>query len=461
VPTYVDITPHVSLLGKVGQAGHSVSEAIAELVDNALDARLPRRPVNVEIELDVAGSSLVIKDDGVGMSSRELASALVLAESHKNGTSIGRFGLGLKTACTSLGSRFTITSAVQDASYASVAEYDAESFLAGGVWRLPIKRARKQWQYGTQVQIECERLYPALMGSLRRNLGWTFRHFLLDDLLRLSINGERVQQEEYDVDPDTVVVLEGEVARRKVRGWAGLLRQSSQRGWYGFALIRHRRVVRRHEKIGFQAHPQTARVVGELHLDGFDTNNLKTDFIRETDSWRELERWVSGAIEPTLAASRKLAHAGMLDLKIRTKIAEQRRRHLDDAEDLHLPGGAASRRQGASAPILVAVGPLHVEHVFEMGAPDAPYVAVEELARQGEANLLSVRTNLSHTAATQVADRSGWACHNIAETAAGRISRGVDRLALESVLLAKLLDDRELRRALQRAARALVDDEGE
>jgi hypothetical protein len=456
VPEFVDITPHISLLAKVGQSGHSVSDALAELVDNALDARRPRRPVMVDIELNMREGVLRVHDDGQGMTSAELARALVLAESNKNGTSIGRFGLGLKTACTSLGSRFEITSTVKEGRSAYVASYDAESFLADGEWRLPIRRVRKRWPQGTLIEVQSDRLYPALMSSLPRNLCWTFRHFLLDDLLKLSLNGERVRAAEYEVDEKSVIPLEGEVAGRVVRGWAGLLRQSSQRGWYGFGLVRHRRVVRRHEKLGFQAHPQTARVVGELHLDTFDTNNLKTDFIRETESWRELEQWVSNAIEPVLAASRRLAHAGMLDIKIRAEITARRERHKGDATDLHLPDGILNRDNSASDPIAVAVGPLHLEHVFTLLGPDELYVEVEDITRDGEVNLLMVRTNLAHTAATQVTDRSGWACHNIAEAAAARMSRNADQLQLKSVLLGKLLEERSLRRALQASARRLT-----
>lgn len=457
MPEFVDITPHVSLLAKVGQSGHSVSDAVAELVDNALDARRQRRPVKVGIDLDVRGGMLRVRDDGHGMTGAELARALVLAESNKNGSSIGRFGLGLKTACTSLGQRFQITSAVQDGHYAHIADYDAEAFLAAGKWQLPIRRLRKPWPHGTLVEVESDRLYPALAASLAKNLGWTFRHFLLDDLLRLTLGGETVHAGEYDVDPDSVMTLNGQVAGRTVRGWAGLLRQSSQRGWYGFALVRHRRIVRRHEKVGFQAHPQTARVVGELHLDAFDTNNLKTDFIRETELWRELETWVSAAIEPVLAASRALAHAGMLDLKIRSRItAERERSEDDDASDLHLPTGVREHDDEASAPVAVAVGPLHLEHLFVAQGPEDAYVEVQERARDGEADLLVVRTNLTHPAASQIADRSGWACHNIAEAAATHISRGADQLQLKSVILAKLLGERQLRRALQESARSFT-----
>jgi hypothetical protein len=456
VPDFVDITPHVSLLGKVGQSGHSVSDAIAELVDNALDARLPRQPVAVEIELDVRGQAVRIFDDGRGMTGSELARALVLAESSKAGTAIGRFGLGLKTACTSLGQQFEITSAVDDGHYAHVASYDEDSFIADGRWRLPIRRERKSWAHGTLVEIQSDRLYAALPSGLHKNLGWTFRHFLLDKVLRLSLEGEPVQAAQYAVDPDSVMPLEGRVAGRVVKGWVGLLQQSSQRGWYGFALIRHRRVVRQHEKLGFQAHPQTARVVGELHLDGFDTNNLKTDFIRETETWRELESWVSSAIEPIVSASRALAHAGMLDLKIRSRISAERQHYDNDADDLNMPNGGPEPDDGTSSPVAVAVGAMHLEHVFAKLDSSASYVEIGTVSREGEADIVLVRTNLAHPAATQIADRSGWACHNIAEAAASLMSRNADQLQLKGVILAKLLHERPLRRALQESARRLT-----
>jgi hypothetical protein len=451
VPELVDITPHVSLLEKVGQSGHSVSDAVAELVDNAIDARLDRGGVDVNIEIDVPRGTLLVRDTGSGMTGSELARALVLAESQKSGESIGRFGLGLKTACSSIGRRFVIESATGAGHYAHLAEYDADAFLTSGRWELPISRRRKQWKHGTEIRIESERLYPALLATLVRNLGWSFRHFLLDDVLRATVNGEKVPPGSYDVDPDSVMPIKGVVAGRRVSGWVGLLRQSSQRGWYGFALIRHRRIVRRHEKLGFRAHPQTARVVGELHLDEFDTNNLKTDYIRETEAWRELETWVSQAIDPVVSASRALAHAGMLDLRIKARLASERSRVGTD--DLHVPNGVFAPELGESRRIAVAVGPLHLEHVFSKGDAEEQYMSVEDVARDGEADIVVVRTNLGHAAASQIADRSGWACHNLAEAAASRMTRNADLWELKSVILGRLLAEKSLRRALAQAAR--------
>lgn len=451
----VDITPHVSLLSKVGQSGHSVADAVAELVDNALDARVGGT-VQVDVSYNLREGWLRVDDDGRGMSRRELSQALVLALSAKGGADIGRFGLGLKTACTSLGDRFVITTAPVDGAVGWAAEYDEEQFLMSGEWKMPVRRRKKHRPHGTTVSVESSRLYSGLQQSLERNLGWTFRHFLVDGVLKLTVNGIEVEPGEHAIDPESFMPFSGEVAGRSVRGWAGLLYKSSQRGWYGFALIRHRRIVRRHEKLGFQAHPSTARVVGEIHLDDFDTNNLKTDFIRETAMWRELEEWVSRTIEPVLAHSRALAHAGMLDLKIRARLDEQRREILggDNDSGLRLPRLRDSEEGGdISRPVAVAVGSLHLEHVFASDGSEAPYVSINREARPDEADLIMVRSNLDHRAAGQISDRSGWACHNLAEAAALQLAAPQEFIALKGIVLQRLLDERALRRALTESAR--------
>ena len=288
-----------------GSRGHSVADAVAELVDNSLDARVGDA-VEVDIRYDARDGWIEICDNGRGMSMSQLSEALVLGLSSKGEGKIGRFGLGLKTACTSLGSQFEIRTAPADGKVEWSAEYDEEEFLRRGDWKLPIHRRNKKRPRGTTILIQSSRIYSALGQSLERNLGSTFRHFIDDEILALTLNGKKVEAMHQEIDQSSVLPLDGEVLGYRVRGWVGLLLVSSQRGWYGFSLVRNRRVIRRHEKLGFRAHPSTARVVGELHLDRFPVNNLKTDFIRETDAWHALEKWVSERIEPVLAMSRAL-----------------------------------------------------------------------------------------------------------------------------------------------------------
>jgi Histidine kinase-, DNA gyrase B-, and HSP90-like ATPase len=456
VPDLVDITPHVSLLAKSGQAGHSVAEAVAELVDNSIDARLGKRTLHVNVSYDVRDKLLEIEDDGAGMSRESLAKALVLALSSKNGDKIGRFGLGMKTACTSLGHRFTITSARAEDYYEAIASYDAESFIESGEWKLPIRRRKKASKHGTLISIESERVYHGLSQSLIRNLGWTFRHFIADGILELRVNGELIEPPQHQVDTDSILPLAGVVAGREIRGWAALLIVSSQRGWYGFDLIRHRRVIRRHEKLGFQAHPQTARVIGELHLDGFETNNLKTDFIRETDEWRELEVWLSESIEPVLAASRALAHSGGFDRRLRDLIQREREAILSalgkDALDPILEFKGLRRGPGRSSDaVSLVIGPFHVEHVY-VEDPEAPFMRRERVERRGETDLIRVETNVGFSPLGS--DLVSWACHNVAEAVAIELAGADDYIETKSKVWTAIASQSGLATALRRAAKA-------
>jgi hypothetical protein len=456
---YVDITPHVSLLAKSGQAGHSVAEAVSELVDNSIDARLEGHVLRVAVNYDARAGWIEVADDGRGMGRPDLARALVLALSSKDGDKIGRFGLGMKTACTSLGSKFSIATARENDHFEAVADYDEASFLAKGEWRLPIRRRKKQRSHGTVITIESERVYHALSQSLVRNLGWTFRHFISDGILELHVNGQAVEAPRHIVDPESMLPLHGEIAGREVRGWVALLTVSSQRGWYGFDLIRHRRVIRRHEKLGFQAHPQTARVVGELHLDGFETNNLKTDFIRETEEWRQVESWLSKSIEPVLAASRALAHSGSFDSRLRDLIVQERESILATLGEHALDAvlefkGIRSLPGAASAFVAVVIGPFHVEHAF-IDDSDAGFMRRSRLARPGESDLIRVETNVAFPSIT--GDVALWACHNIAEAVALELAVGDDYLDSKSRVWSALSTQAGLVTALRRSARSRDD----
>jgi hypothetical protein len=455
LPDYVDITPHVSLLAKVGQAGHSVAEAVSELVDNSLDARPDKGPVHVDVVYDVRGKWIEVADDGLGMSRAGLADALVLALSSKEAEQIGRFGLGMKSACTSLGRSFTISTCREQDHFEVVADYDEVAFVERGEWKLPIRRRKKRRERGTLISINSDRVYHGLAQSLIKNLSWTFRHFIADGLLKLSVNGQLITQPQHQIDQTSLLPLVGEIGGHSVRGWVALLEVSSQRGWYGFDLVRHRRVIRRHEKLGFQAHPQTARIVGELHLDHFETNNLKTDFVRETDDWRELETWLGESIEPVLSASRALAHSGSFDQRLRKLITREREQILaalgEDAIDTVLEIRHSSRQADAAGEAVgLVVGPFHIEHVF-VRDPTAPYMRHRVVTREGESDLIRIDTNLAFPDVGN--DVAAWGSHSVAEALALQIGATDDYVETKSRIWTSLSEQADFIRALRRSSR--------
>jgi hypothetical protein len=85
-------------------------DALLELLDNAVDSRIPGRPLEVDLALRPGTISLTIVG-GTGMGLRELEREYLRwgGSSKRAGERIGRFGQGGKAAIGYLGARFSIT----------------------------------------------------------------------------------------------------------------------------------------------------------------------------------------------------------------------------------------------------------------------------------------------------------------------------------------------------------------
>ena len=87
-------------------------------------------------------------------------------------------------------------------------------------------------------------------------------------------------------------------------------------------------------------------------------------------------------------------------------------------------------------------------HRFETGGPGQAHFRAEYVARADDADLISVFTNVDHVAMTPI-DASQIASHNLAEAAALALGDKTEFISLKSQLLAVLLDQKPVRRALR------------
>ncbi len=101
----IDITPRKRLMSAFKYSGYSTVEAIAELIDNSLDARFGEEPQKIII--DITPEHITVRDTGKAMDETGLGNSIRLGFSEKEGQH-GKHGLGLKTASLSLGDKFTI-----------------------------------------------------------------------------------------------------------------------------------------------------------------------------------------------------------------------------------------------------------------------------------------------------------------------------------------------------------------
>lgn len=130
----IDITPHTSLMRKLSFVNFKFPDALAEFVDNSIDARVGNKPIVISLEL--SKDSIKIQDDGKGMNEEEAISSLRLADTTKEGTTnLGQFGLGLKTGALTLGKKFTVITTQEKLKNQFRIDFDEDKFEKEGDWR--------------------------------------------------------------------------------------------------------------------------------------------------------------------------------------------------------------------------------------------------------------------------------------------------------------------------------------
>jgi len=104
------MTPHKSALIKIGAKNYKIEEALAELVDNSIDAQTNE---GVTIKVNIEQNKITVADDGTGMNFEQAKKACVMFLSEKK-DQLGEFGIGLKAATMSMGNAFSYKTTAQD-----------------------------------------------------------------------------------------------------------------------------------------------------------------------------------------------------------------------------------------------------------------------------------------------------------------------------------------------------------
>lgn len=203
----VDLAPPRpgALIESLRAFGYDAPTAIADLVDNSIAAKAK----NVWLEFIWAGESsiIVVKDDGTGMSERELVEAMRIGSRSprdpREPRDLGRFGLGLKTASLSQCRSLTVASKKHD-TRVTTRTWDLDFVIERDEWLLlqdPPQATRttldalEQQEQGTvviwalldrlvgEVAVEddaAENAFYAVADQIRDHLAMVFSEYLSD-----------------------------------------------------------------------------------------------------------------------------------------------------------------------------------------------------------------------------------------------------------------------------------------
>ena len=153
VKEFIDITPHRSIMCKISQTGYSVQEAISELIDNSIDARLENEKLTIKVTINK--EHIIIEDTGKGMNKSQAKDSIRLGYSSKK-EKLGEFGLGLKTATSFLGEEFVLRTKMEDSNEEYIIKYDENEWLQKGDWfKFPfIIEGKNDKSHGTVVEVK-------------------------------------------------------------------------------------------------------------------------------------------------------------------------------------------------------------------------------------------------------------------------------------------------------------------
>ena len=289
----INITPDKSLMRKLGLVGYRTEQAVAELIDNSIDARL-NDTEHVEVYLDFKLEQITVSDDGAGMDLDGLQDALTIARETKGEGNLGQFGLGLKSACSSLGKAFVLTTSTPDSQFVFSTKYDEDRWLQDQSkdwtnFEIEKKEKNSDW-HGTKITISKVKvpLYPNQLLNFRRRFGVRYGPYLESDQVRIRINSHDCRPFLPDlVDGSKRLVDITVPGGNNLNGWVGLLARRSIKGDYGIHLYRNKRLISAFDKFGIRSHPAAARVVGAMSLDHVPVNFHKTGFLVESPAYRD------------------------------------------------------------------------------------------------------------------------------------------------------------------------------
>jgi hypothetical protein len=409
----------------------------------ALDAAYKQEGDGLDVSVTYSKNdrTLTVADNAMGMSIDELSRALTVGLPPQNPNGRSRYGLGMKTAASWLGTSWSIrTTKLGDPNEYIVTVDMAEVEKGNPAVDLVTKPAPAEKHYTIITVFDLYKQFGTRgLAKIKRRLSSMYRKDFLDLGLTLRWQSEELHWSGFDGQlltdkegrpyrEDFEFVVDG----KTVRGWGGLLFKGSRTD-AGFSILQNNRVIKgwpdswRPFTIYGDARNDliNQRLVGEVHLDGFDVSHTKDDIHWRGSQEEDVEENLKTELRDLITHARSfrkgagLAAGGpsQVDVtKATTTIQEELTSNemLDQIEfeeldpDMvraslaHISGQVKSKEKPA---ISAQVGKIKVTvYVVRDLSPNDPYVILDSAV----ANEVIIIINLVHPfVLTQISDEDG------------------------------------------------------
>ena len=295
--------------------------AIAELVDNSTQSYFNNRTeldphfsstnghLTIGIVYDRTEGMLRVSDNAMGMSYDELTYALRVGFPPENANGRSQFGMGMKTSACWIGNLWSIRTKKLGEATEHVVTIDVND-VASGSGDLPYANedGKEAALHYTVIEIrKHNRVFQGrTLGAIRNFLRSMYRQDLRQNLVTIEWQGSALEWD--DSDYQFLTAQDGSPYRKDfdfaihekpVHGWVGILDRGS-RAKAGFSILHADRVIRgwpdswRPESLYGQFQGSNdlinQRLIGEIHLDGFQVSHTKDDILWLGDDEEEVQR---------------------------------------------------------------------------------------------------------------------------------------------------------------------------
>lgn len=300
---------------------YSPWHAIAEFVDNSTQSYFNSRAVldeqmqkeedkllTVSIVYDNRNGLLRVADNAMGMSFVELEQALHVARPPANTNGRSKYGMGMKTAACWIGDKWTIITKKlgEDQEHTVTVDVNKVASVQQGAVVHTSKNKPADMHYTIIEIVEMNRTFQGrTLGKIGQFLRSMYRSDLRAGILQLRWRDQLLTWD--SMESRLLVSRAGKKYKKdfefvidsnRVHGWVGVLDKGS-RADAGFSIFQADRVIRgwpdawRPGKLYGQLQGSNdlvnQRLVGEIHLDGFDVSHTKDNILWRGNQEDEVE----------------------------------------------------------------------------------------------------------------------------------------------------------------------------
>jgi hypothetical protein len=309
----VSIRPGVGILSVLRHLNYKAWFAMAEFVDNSLQSYLQNRDrlqqlhgrdfrLKVEIEVERSDETRIrIRDNAAGIAIADYPRAFRPAEIPTDRSGLSEFGMGMKSAACWFAPQWKVrTSAIGEPLERTIT-LDIDTIVRGSIEELDVVEVPAAADaHFTEITLmdPYDKLQAKTGGKVRDHLASIYRLFLRDGTMELWFNGAPLS---YEIPKILVAPYYKTPAASPLRwhkeftfdfglglkatGFAAL-REVASTSTAGFALFRRNRLIEgsldepyRPEYIfGTGNSYRKQRLIGEIHLEGFQVSHTKDGF---------------------------------------------------------------------------------------------------------------------------------------------------------------------------------------